>query len=54
MEMWETRSVFQGGLIAVIASSFAGKVTILLNDARGSQLPVARDRVRLIRSRMEF
>ncbi len=34
--------------------SFAGKVTILLKDERGTQLPVARDRVRLLRSRMEF
>ncbi|MGA2571800.1 MAG: response regulator transcription factor [Terracidiphilus sp.] len=34
--------------------SFAGRVTVTLNDERGTQLPVARDRVRLMRSRMEF
>lgn len=34
--------------------SFAGKITILLSDAWGSQLPVARDRVRLLRTRLEF
>jgi two-component system LytT family response regulator len=34
--------------------SFAGKVIVSLKDARHSQLPVARDRVRLLRSRMEF
>lgn len=34
--------------------SFAGKVTILLKDDRGTQLPVARDRVRSLRSRLEF
>lgn len=34
--------------------SFAGKVTILLKDDRGTQLPVARDRVRLLRTRMDF
>jgi two-component system LytT family response regulator len=34
--------------------SFAGKVSILLRDDRGTQLPVARDRLRLLRSRLEF
>jgi two-component system, LytTR family, response regulator len=34
--------------------SFAGKVIVSLKDARHSQLPVARDRVRSLRSRMEF
>jgi two-component system LytT family response regulator len=34
--------------------SFAGRVAILLKDERGTQLPVARDRVRLIRSRLGF
>jgi two-component system, LytTR family, response regulator len=34
--------------------SFAGKVTILLKDERGTQLPVARDRLRSLRSRLEF
>jgi two-component system LytT family response regulator len=34
--------------------SFAGRVVILLKDERGTQLPVARDRVRLIRSRLGF
>lgn len=34
--------------------SFAGKVTILLKDERGTQLPVARDRACLIRSRLGF
>ncbi|MGO8759176.1 MAG: LytR/AlgR family response regulator transcription factor [Terracidiphilus sp.] len=34
--------------------SFAGRVTVTLNDERGTQLPVARDRVRLLRTRMEF
>jgi DNA-binding LytR/AlgR family response regulator len=33
---------------------FAGNVTILLKDERGTLLPVARNRVRLLRSRMEF
>ncbi len=34
--------------------SFAGKVVVSLKDERGTKLPVARDRVRLLRSRMEF
>jgi two-component system, LytTR family, response regulator len=34
--------------------TFAGKVAILLRDDRGTQLPVARDRVRLLRARMDF
>lgn len=34
--------------------SFAGKVLILLKDERGTQLPVARDRVKQLRERMEF
>lgn len=34
--------------------SFAGKVIVTLKDTRHSQLPVARDRVRSLRSRMEF
>ncbi|MGA3010712.1 MAG: LytTR family DNA-binding domain-containing protein [Terracidiphilus sp.] len=34
--------------------SFAGKAIVSLKDARHSQLPVARDRLRLLRSRMEF
>jgi two-component system LytT family response regulator len=34
--------------------SFAGRVAILLKDERATQLPVARDRVRLIRSRLGF
>jgi len=34
--------------------SFAGKVIVSLKDARHTQLPVARDRLRLLRSRMEF
>ena len=34
--------------------SFAGKAIVSLKDARRSQLPVARDRLRLLRSRMEF
>jgi len=34
--------------------SFAGKVAILLKDERGTQLPVARDRLRSVRSRLEF
>ncbi|HUB51067.1 MAG TPA: response regulator transcription factor [Terracidiphilus sp.] len=34
--------------------SFAGKVTILLNDDRGTQLPVARERLKSLRSRLEF
>jgi two-component system LytT family response regulator len=34
--------------------SFAGKVTILLKDDRGTQLPVARERLRSLRSRLEF
>jgi two-component system LytT family response regulator len=34
--------------------SFAGKVTIQLKDTRGTQLPVARDRVRSLRSQLEF
>jgi two-component system LytT family response regulator len=34
--------------------SFAGKVTIALKDDRGTQLPVARDRQRLLRLRLEF
>lgn len=34
--------------------SFAGKVVVTLKDDRGTQLPVARDRIRLLRSRMEF
>ncbi len=34
--------------------SFAGKVTIQLKDERGTQLPVARDRLRSVRSRLEF
>jgi len=34
--------------------SFAGRVLVSLKDERHSQLPVARDRVRLLRSRMDF
>jgi len=34
--------------------SFAGKATILLKDERGTHLPVARDRLRLLKSRLEF
>jgi two-component system LytT family response regulator len=34
--------------------SFAGKAIVSLKDARHTQLPVARDRLRLLRSRMEF
>ncbi len=34
--------------------SFAGRVIVSLKDSRHSQLPVARDRVRMLRSRMEF
>jgi two-component system LytT family response regulator len=34
--------------------SFAGKTIVSLKDARRTQLPVARDRLRLLRSRMEF
>lgn len=34
--------------------SFAGKVVVSLKDARRTQLPVARDRVRLLKSRMNF
>lgn len=34
--------------------SFAGRVSILLRDERGTQLPVARDRLRMLRSRLEF
>jgi two-component system LytT family response regulator len=34
--------------------SFAGKVIVSLRDERRTKLPVARDRVRLLRSRMEF
>lgn len=34
--------------------SFAGKVTVTLSDERGTQLPVARDRARQLRSRMQF
>ena len=34
--------------------SFAGRVTIMLRDERGTQLPVARDRLRMLRSRLEF
>ncbi len=34
--------------------SFAGRVTILLKDECGTQLPVARDRVPLIRTRLGF
>lgn len=37
-----------------VKASFAGKIVISLKDARHTQLPVARDRVRLLRSRMEF
>ena len=37
-----------------VNASFAGKVVVCLKDARHSQLPVARDRVRLLRARMEF
>jgi two-component system, LytTR family, response regulator len=34
--------------------SLAGRVTILLKDERGTQLPVARDRLRMLRSRLDF
>lgn len=34
--------------------SFAGRVTILLKDDRGTQLPVARDRLRLLKARLDF
>ena len=34
--------------------SFSGKVVVLLKNARHTQLPVARDRVRLLKSRMNF
>ncbi len=34
--------------------SIAGKVAISLKDARRTQLPVARERVRLLRTRMDF
>jgi two-component system, LytTR family, response regulator len=34
--------------------SFAGKITVLLNDQRGTELPVARDRLPSVRSRLEF
>jgi two-component system LytT family response regulator len=34
--------------------SFAGKVIVSLKDERRTKLPVARDRARLLRSRMEF
>jgi two-component system, LytTR family, response regulator len=34
--------------------SFAGRATILLKDERGTHLPVARDRLRMLRSRLEF
>jgi two-component system LytT family response regulator len=34
--------------------AFAGKVVVTLKDDRGTQLPVARDRVRALRSRLEF
>jgi two-component system LytT family response regulator len=34
--------------------SFAGRVTVALKDVRHTQLPVARDRVRQLRLRMEF
>jgi len=35
-------------------ASVAGGTVVSLKDARGTQLPVARDRVRLLRSRMGF
>jgi two-component system LytT family response regulator len=34
--------------------SFTGRVAILLKDDRGTQLPVARDRLRLLKSRLDF
>jgi two-component system LytT family response regulator len=34
--------------------SFAGRVAILLKDDRGTHLPVARDRLRLLKSRLNF
>ncbi len=34
--------------------SFAGRTVVSLKDGRSTQLPVARDRVRLLRSRMGF
>jgi two-component system LytT family response regulator len=34
--------------------SLAGKTAVTLKDERGTQLPVARDRIRQLRSRMEF
>lgn len=34
--------------------SFAGKAVVSLKDTRHTQLPVARDRLRLLRSRMQF
>jgi two-component system LytT family response regulator len=34
--------------------SLAGKAIVTIKDARHTQLPVARDRLRLLRSRMEF
>jgi len=37
-----------------VNASLAGKVVVCLKDARHSQLPVARDRVRMLRARMEF
>jgi two-component system, LytTR family, response regulator len=37
-----------------VNSWFAGKVMITLNDARHTQLPVARDRVRALKSRLGF
>ncbi len=37
-----------------VNTSFPGKVVVSLKDSRHSQLPVARDRVRMLRSRMDF
>jgi two-component system LytT family response regulator len=40
--------------ISEVNVSFAGRAIVSLKDARHTQLPVARDRLRLLRSRMEF
>jgi two-component system LytT family response regulator len=35
-----------------VNSWFAGKVVVTLKDARHTQLPVARDRVRILKTRL--
>ncbi|MGD0547597.1 MAG: LytTR family DNA-binding domain-containing protein [Terracidiphilus sp.] len=37
-----------------VNSWFAGKVVLILKDARRTQLPVARDRVRILKSRLSL